>query len=101
MRLFSRTDFKTISTKKCVSLNKKNITRKMCSSMERKFHTGKRVALEYVAKLNVPLLPKKGSNQIVLGTTKNLLPYVILPQYFKMFYIKPDLWSLNDNMTLI
>lgn len=101
MRLFSRTDFKTISTKKCVSLNKKNITRKVCSSMERKFHTGKRVALEFVAKLNVPLLPKKGSNQIVLGTTKYLLPYVILPQYFKMFYIKPEQWSLEKNMSLI
>lgn len=102
MRLLSRTSFKNISTKKCIKRGTgKNLTRKFCNSINRRFHTGKKVALEYVAKLNVPLMPKQGSNQIVLGTTKYLLPYVILTKYFKMFSIKPEKWTMGMNMSLI
>lgn len=69
--------------------------------MNSKWHTGKRIAIEYAAKLNVPLLPKQGTTQIVLGTTKYLLPYTLLPKYFKLFVVNPHLWSLESNLNMI
>jgi len=51
------------------------------------------------AKLNVPLIPKK--KQIVLGTTKYLLPYIILNKYFITFAAAPKDWTLKLNYNLI
>jgi hypothetical protein len=56
-------------------------------------------AIDYIAKLNVPLLPKK--KQVVLGTTKYLLPYFCLPNYFNIFAVDPDDWTMDKNNKLI
>lgn len=58
-------------------------------------------AVIYAAKLNIPLLPRMGTKQVVLGTTKYLLPYGILSDYFITFAIKPELWTLEKNISLI
>jgi hypothetical protein len=94
--------FSNIKTRRCaISKRTTVLTRKRCKSIEARSHSGKRIALEYAAKLNVPLLPRSGSKQIVIGTTKYLLPYAILPKYFKTFCVKPELWTLDNNLSLI
>ena len=59
-------------------------------------------AIQYISKLNVPLLPKNKSNkQVVLGTTKYLLPYFCLTDYFEVFALDPNDWTLDKNNMLI
>jgi hypothetical protein len=58
-----------------------------------------KIAIQYIAKLNVPLLPKK--KQVVLGTTKYLLPYFCLPDYFNVFALDPKDWTIDKNNRLI
>jgi hypothetical protein len=59
-------------------------------------------AIEYIAKLNIPLLPKNNSNkQVVIGTTKYLLPYFCLPDYFEVFSLDTNDWTINKNNMLI
>ena len=57
-------------------------------------------AVKYIAKLNIPLLPTK-TKQVVLGTTKYLLPYFCLPEMFEVFALDPIDWSLDKNNRLI
>ena len=42
----------------------------------------KKNAIEYISMLNIPLLPNK--KQVVIGTTKFLLPYFTLKKKFKI-----------------
>ncbi len=56
-------------------------------------------AIIYTAKLNVPLLPK--TKQVVLGTTKYLLPYFCLTDYFYIFVVNTKIWNINLNNSLI
>lgn len=59
-------------------------------------------AIKYIAKLNIPLLPKNKSNkQVVLGTTKYLLPYFCLKDYFEVFALGPTDWTIDKNNMLI
>lgn len=82
--------------------DRKNPTKEFCIGIDSLFHsTDVRIAIGYAARLNVPLLPAKGRNQIVIGTTKYLLPYGILSDYFNIFAIKPELWTIEKNMFLI
>jgi len=100
--IFRPVQFRKIRPTRCaVSKRTVNLTRKKCKSIDSRSHTGKQFALSYAAKLNVPLLPKNGKLQIVLGTTKYLLPYAVLPTYFKTFCVKPQEWTLDKNLCLI
>lgn len=84
------------------SSERKNPTEEMCKGIDSLSHSADpRITIEYAAILNVPLLPVKGTRQIVIGTTKYLLPYGILPDYFNTFAINPDLWTMEKNMSLI
>lgn len=84
------------------SSEQKHPTEDFCKGIDSFFHSADgRIAIEYAARLNVPLLPKGGRNQIVIGTTKYLLPYGILSDYFNTFAIKPELWTMEKNMFLI
>ena len=59
-------------------------------------------AIKYISKLNIPLLPKNKSNkQVVLGTTKYLLPYFCLTDYFEVFALDPNDWTIDKNNMLI
>ena len=59
------------------------------------------IAIKYIAKLNVPLMPKSKKKQIVLGTTKYLLPYFCLTDHFEVFALDPTDWSMDKNNRLI
>ena len=98
--MLTPTRFKTISTRRCYKPNKK-MTQKNCKSINKQFHTGVTKGILYAARLNIPLLPKPNKKQIVLGTTKNLLPYIVLTKYFKMFVIEASKWTMEKNMNLI
>jgi hypothetical protein len=56
-------------------------------------------AENYIAKLNIPLLPKK--KQVVIGTTKFLLPYFHLKDKFTIFAVDPKKWTIDDNNNAI
>jgi hypothetical protein len=59
-------------------------------------------AIQYISKLNIPLLPKNKSNkQVVFGTTKYLLPYFCLTDYFEVFALDPNNWTLDKNNMLL
>ena len=73
-------DFNFLNTKK--TWNKVKTNNKKCKYID-DISNKKEAAIEYIAKLNVPALPKKDNKEIVLGTTKYLLPYYILTDYFK------------------
>jgi len=86
---------------RCTS-ERKNPTKEICKDIDSLFHSADvRIAIEYAARLNVPLLPPKGRSQIVIGTTKYLLPYGILSDFFHIFAIKPEMWTMERNMLLI
>jgi hypothetical protein len=79
-----------------------NPDKSQCDTIESLFHSEKpEVAMEFSALLNVPLLPKKNSGQIVLGNTKYLLPYAVLHDYFNMFAIPPGEWTKERNFLLL
>jgi len=61
----------------------------------------KEAAIEYIAKLNVPALPKKDYKEIVLGSTKYLLPYYILSDYFITFAFDTNIYTEQLNTILI
>jgi hypothetical protein len=58
-------------------------------------------SIVYSAKQNVPLLPKKKHKQPVLGTTQYLLPYFCLPDFFNVFVLHPNDWTIEKNNRLI
>ena len=90
-------DFDFINTDKCSS-----IADESCEVINDLFHSAdSKIAIEFSAKLNIPLFPNDGSKQIVLGTTKYLLPYTIFPSRFNMFAIKPENWTEERNLKLI
>ena len=101
MEIKATRNFNFIKTTKCRNYDKKNVTRKRCKTFLTKFHTGVLEGIEYSAKLNVPLLPKIGCKQVVIGRTKNLLPYFVLKDYFRVFVIKPTKWAMGENLQLI
>lgn len=74
---------------------------KTCGKISKIAHAGKKEALEYIAKLNVPLLPNGSEKQVVIGTTKYLLPYFILSNYFITFAFKEKVWKEELNAILI
>lgn len=94
MKLLVPENFKQIKSKKCRKHNKR-ITRKLCKNNQKMWSTSnaKHIGIEYVAKLNVPLLPTHGVKQTVLGTSKYLLPYLVLNKYFNIFVIDPNKWT--------
>lgn len=81
----------------------KNIVNKTYKNYK-KFTTKQNLlnAIKYIAKLNIPLLPKnKSHKQVVLGTTKYLLPYFCLTDYFEVFALAPNDWTIDKNNMLI
>jgi hypothetical protein len=72
---------------------------KKCKEITILFTLGKKEGIEYSAKLNIHLLPK--TKEIVLGTSKYLLPYTILNKYFITFACPSNNWTLNKNYNLI
>lgn len=73
-----------------------------CEEVQHLASEGKEDALIYIAKLNVPMLPKlTGNKEIVLGTTKYLLPYFVLTDYFRTFAFKEDVWTEKINSLLV
>lgn len=78
-----------------------NITIDLCKKNNNLFFDGRVEAIDYIAKLNVPLYPTNNTKQIVLGTTKYLLPYFILKDSFITFAFKSHVWSEDLNKLLI
>lgn len=102
MKLLVPEKFKQIKTKKCTK-HKSRVTRKICNQIKQSWTNikAKRLGIDYVAKLNVPLLPKHGFKQTVIGTSKYLLPYLVLNKYFNIFVIDPYKWNIKQNMNLL
>jgi hypothetical protein len=99
--LTSSANFDFINTADCAS-HIKSPSRELCAEIDTIYHSGDpSIPIEFAARLNVPLIPKRGAKQIVIGTTKYLLPYALLPEYFNMFAIKADAWTIDNNMYLI
>lgn len=72
----------------------------ICKNIK-KISKNNKEAINYIAKLNVPSLPKIGKKEIVLGTTKHLLPYYILTDYFITFAFDTNIYTENLNTILI
>lgn len=73
-----------------------------CAKNMNNFFSARENTLKFAAKINIPLFPntaKAGCKQIVLGSTKFLLPYLVLPQHFIVLSSKPDVWSEKLNNT--
>jgi|AACY02.6.fsa_nt_gi hypothetical protein len=101
--MFKPYEFKHILTRKCHKRKGKALTRKNCEKIDKESHymTGINKSLKDVAKLNIPLLPKKSSKQLVLGTLKYLLPYIVLRKHFLNFRVDPKKWTLDSNLDFI
>jgi hypothetical protein len=56
-------------------------------------------AMEYISKSNLPLLPK--DKQVVIGTTKFLLPYFYLNKHFNVLAVDDSKWTIQDNNNFI
>ena len=94
-------NFNFINTESCAAY-RRNPSREQCKEINTLFHSEDRnAAIQIAARMNVPLIPKKESKQVVIGTTKYLLPYAVLSDSFSMFAIKQEHWSLERNMMLI
>ena len=91
-------DFNFLNTKK--TWNKVKTNNKKCKYID-DISNKKEAAIEYIAKLNVPALPKKDNKEIVLGTTKYLLPYYILTDYFITFAFDINIYTEQLNTILI
>lgn len=69
-----------------------------CAKNQGKFFAGKRNTIKYAAKLNIPLMPSASKcKQVVLGSTKFLLPYLLLPEHFVVLSSKPNVWTEKLN----
>jgi hypothetical protein len=102
--MFKTYKFSKILTRKCYKRKTdKNLTRKNCELIDKQSHYkfGLKQSLKDVAKLNIPLLPKKNSKQIVLGTLKYMLPYIVLRDHFLNFRVNPKEWTLDSNLNFI
>ncbi len=102
--MFKPYDFSKIESRKCYKRKiKKNLTRKNCKAIDKNSHYkfGINQSLKDVAKLNIPLLPKKSSKQIVLGNLKYMLPYMVLREHFLNFRVNPKEWTLDSNLNFI
>ena len=55
----------------------------------------------YAAKLNIPLFPKDGTPQFVIGTTKHILAYFVFPEHFHVVSLSEQEWSMERNCKLI
>jgi len=56
-------------------------------------------AINFFSELNIPLLPKK--KQPVIGSSKFLLPYIIMKNKFNVFVVDNKKWTMEDNNNLI
>jgi len=75
-------------------------TLRKCEKNKKQFFAGRKNTIKYAAKLNIPLFPSEAKcKQVVLGTTKLLLPYLVLPEHFIVLSSKPDVWSEELNNT--
>jgi hypothetical protein len=74
----------------------------VCDEINAQFHSANyNYAMRYSASLSIPLLPKAGSGQIVIGNTEYLLPYAVLREHFNIFAIPPQEWTLDKNILLL
>lgn len=99
--------FKYLTKKRCLS-NKVNLKKtkkkfilKNCKKNKKLFFEKPKLSIEYSAKLNIPLFPTSKKKQVVLGNTKNMLPYFNLPNKFITLYMDPNKWSWELNELLI
>jgi hypothetical protein len=70
-----------------------------CEAEIERIFSGTQNSENFSAKLNAPLLPPIGEKQYVLGSIKNLLPYYVLKDYFKVFGWEE--WSEESNSSAI
>ena len=93
-------DFDFIDTGRCSGKRtpSNEVLEKVCKKMDGWVYSGdmKSSMIVDAAKLNVPLLPNKDSKQLVIGTTKHLLPYALLPGYFNTFAVNQDAVDANE-----
>lgn len=52
-------------------------------------------------KINIPLYPRAGEKEVVLGTTKYLLPYYVCDEEFTTFTVPDEMWNLKLNMQFL
>ena len=104
---FKKKTFKYLTKKRCLN-NKINLkktskkhTFKNCKKNKKLFFEKPKLSIEWSAKLNIPLFPTSKKKQVVLGNTKNMLPYFNLPNKFITLYMDPKKWNWKLNQLLI
>ena len=99
--------FKYLTKKRClnnkISFKKtsKKHTFKKCKKHKKLFFEKPKLSIEYSAKMNIPLFPTSKKKQLVIGNTKNMLPYFNLPNKFITLYMNPKKWTWELNQLLI
>jgi hypothetical protein len=81
--------------------NKQSMSIATCKDISQLATEGHSKSVEYIAKLNIPYLPKKGKIEVVLGSSELLLPYFVLPKHFITFGFKTKKWTEELNAKLI
>lgn len=77
------------------------IKSKNCKQVVKSATLGKKEGLKYIAKLHVPIMPTTQEKEIVIGTTKYLLPYFVLEDYFITFAFESNTYQEDLNAHLI
>ena len=99
--------FKYLTKKRClnnkISFKKtsKKHTFKKCKKHKKLLFEKPKLSIEYSAKMNIPLFPTSKKKQLVIGNTKNMLPYFNLPNKFITLYMNPKKWTWELNQLLI
>ena len=75
---------------KCMHMRDDDANNMKCAKNIKNFFSERENTIKVAAKINIPLFPKTECKQIVLGSTKFLLPYLVLPQHFIVLSSKPD-----------
>jgi hypothetical protein len=72
-----------------------------CKNLKPRFSSNTKKAIQFAAKVNIPLYPRAGEKEVVLGTTKYLLPYYVCDKEFVTFTVPDELWNLKLNMQFL
>lgn len=101
--LLREDDFNYLSESKCKykEFTPPYIDKSVCKQMTPQFSSNTKKAIEFAAKANIPLYPQKGQKEVVLGTSKYLLPYYVCEEDFVTFTVPDELWNLKLNMQFL
>lgn len=75
-----------------------------CKRLKPQFSSNTKKAIRFAATSNIPLLPRinsKEDREVVLGTSRYLLPYYVCDDLFMTFTVPDEMWNLKLNMQFL